>query len=642
MSLNGKKILVTRATEKGEEFARLIEAKGGIPVLAPTIEITDPDSWEPCDRAILGLHIYGGLIFTSANGVEYFMKRLRSRGHPKQEDLTAELRSKTILAVGEKTREALRRNGVGVTMVPERFTAVNLAREVDPALIHRKLFLFIRGNKGADVFTEAFSQLGGSVDSIIVYNTRIPRGEAIDAVRTLLRSGEIDIATFTSPSTFENFSELFSQPDFLEFTKSLTIAAIGPVTGEAIAERGLDVHIEAGESTIESLLAGIEEYFSAASGHRRPPARGRKHNVASTRARQSILKKGERSSLLVSACFRRPTGRTPVWIMRQAGRYLPEYRAVRAKVDFLTLCKTPELAAEVTIQPVDIIGVDAAIIFSDILVVPEAMGMELVVEEGKGGPRFPSPIKTPGDIGKLREPDPNVHLKFVMDALALTRKNLKERVPLIGFSGSPWTLAAYMVDGHGAKDFPAIRKMMAEDPGMVHTLLGKLASSVAAYLSAQIEAGAQVVQIFDTWGGILPKEEFLEYSLQYIEQIIAEVRTGGAPVIVFCKDCGHSLEEIADSGCNVVGLDASTDIGNAGRRIGGRVALQGNMKPEMLYESAEAIRAEVRLILEKFGHRPGHVFNLGHGIHPDVPVDHVITFVKAVKEESVNYHSPAA
>ena len=344
------------------------------------------------------------------------------------------------------------------------------------------------------------------------------------------------------------------------------------------------------------------------------------------------------NDLFLRACKREPTERTPVWMMRQAGRYLPEYRAVRAKVDFLTLCKTPELASEVSIQPVDILGVDACIIFSDILVVPEAMGMKLLVEEGTGGPRFDNPIHSRADIDKLSVPDPNRELKYVMDALRLTRKSLNNRVPLIGFAGSPWTLATYMVEGKGSKNFRAMKKLIYSHPKDAHVLLDKLARTVAAYLSAKIEAGAQAVQIFDTWGGILPPDEFREFSLRYIDQVLQLFKRNGAPTIVFCKDCAHSLEAIADIGCNVVGLDWSIDIGKARMMIGSYAALQGNLDPTILYAPPERIREGVKKILEKFGKGSGHIFNLGHGILPDIPVEHAKAFVQAVKEESVKYH----
>jgi uroporphyrinogen decarboxylase len=344
------------------------------------------------------------------------------------------------------------------------------------------------------------------------------------------------------------------------------------------------------------------------------------------------------NDLFLRACRRQPVSATPVWMMRQAGRYLPEYRAIRAKTDFLTLCKTPELAAEVSLQPVDILGVDAAIIFSDILVVPEAMGMELLIEEGKGGPRFPSPLRSRGDIDKLRVPDPSIHLRFVMDALSLTRRQLNNRVPLIGFSGSPWTLAAYMIEGHGSKNFRFPKELLYHDPATLHHLLGKLASSVAAYLNAQIEAGAQALQIFDTWGGILAPDAFREFSLRYIRDVIAQITRKDVPIVVFCKDCNHSLTEIAASGCDVVGLDWTTDIGDARRLIGGRVALQGNLDPTILYAPPDTIRDQVGKILARFGKGEGHIFNLGHGILPDIPVENARAYITAVKELSPAYH----
>lgn len=344
------------------------------------------------------------------------------------------------------------------------------------------------------------------------------------------------------------------------------------------------------------------------------------------------------NDLFLRACRREHVERTPVWFMRQAGRYLPEYRAVRAKADFLTLCKTPELAAEVTIQPVDIIGVDAAIIFSDILVLSEAMGMQLVVEEGKGGPRFPSPIRSREEISRLEVPDPSAKLKFVLDAIRMARAGLRNRVPLIGFSGSPWTLAAYMVQGKGSKEFRYSKELMFSSSKDMHTLLDKLARSVAAYLNAQIEAGAQALQLFDTWGGILGSDEFEEFSLRYIKQVISLLRPNGAPIIVFCKDCWHALEKIADSGTDVVGLDWKADIGKARDMVGSYVALQGNLDPTMLFASPERIEKGVKSILEKFGKGNGHVFNLGHGILPDTPVENVKAFVDAVKKFSPQYH----
>ncbi|MDX8410627.1 MAG: uroporphyrinogen decarboxylase [Mariprofundaceae bacterium] len=342
------------------------------------------------------------------------------------------------------------------------------------------------------------------------------------------------------------------------------------------------------------------------------------------------------------ACLKQDVDRTPVWMMRQAGRYLPEYRATRARAGgFLDLCKNPELACEVTLQPIDILDADAAILFSDILVVPEAMGMKLTFGEGEG-PRFPQPVVTRADVEKLPVPDPEVELDYVMGAVRTIRKGLNGRVPLIGFSGSPWTLATYMVEGGGSKTFSKVKAMAFNEPETMHLLLEKLADSVAAYLNAQIANGAQAVQIFDTWGGILTTRDYKEFSLDYMQRIVAQLTRENegrrVPVILYSKGGMGWLEAMADTGCDVLGLDWSIDIDEAKDRVGDRVALQGNMDPAMLYANPARIREEVKDILARFGHGNGHVFNLGHGITPDVKPEHAIEFFKAVREESTRYH----
>jgi len=344
------------------------------------------------------------------------------------------------------------------------------------------------------------------------------------------------------------------------------------------------------------------------------------------------------NDLILRAAKQQPVERTPVWFMRQAGRYLPEYREIRKKVDFLTLCKTPHLAAEVTIQPVDLIGVDAAIIFSDILVIPEAMGMNLIIEENKGGPRFTNPVRSRHEIDLLRDIEPADDLDYVLEAIARTKKELHNRVPLIGFSGSPWTLLTYMVEGGGSKNFRHAKELVFNNPNDAHALLERLAEAIAKYLSAQINAGAHLVQIFDTWGGILSPDAFEEFSLQYIKLIIDEIKRGNEPVIVFCKGCAHALDGMSAIGADVIGLDWTFDIGTAREIVNGRAALQGNMDPALLYSNPERIKQEVLRILEKYGHHPGHIFNLGHGVLPDVPVENVKAFVGTVKNESGKYH----
>jgi uroporphyrinogen decarboxylase len=324
--------------------------------------------------------------------------------------------------------------------------------------------------------------------------------------------------------------------------------------------------------------------------------------------------------------------------MRQAGRYLPEYRAVRDRYDFLTLCRTPELAAKVTLQPLTAIGVDAAIIFSDIMVIPEAMGMGLQMVESKG-PVLDSPIRSTSQIDALAIPDPSEKLDYVMEAIRLTRKELGNKSPIIGFAGAPWTLFSYMVQGQGSKDFRHPKTMVYQDPALAHRMLEKITLAVGDYLAAQIEAGADAVQIFDTWGGLLPPQNLEEFSLGYIARIIERLSTLDAPIIVFAKDCGYALTEISRTRCDVVSIDWKVNIGSARQEIGAAVALQGNLDPVVLYTSPERVAQEASLILKQYGMGEGHIFNLGHGILPDVPVENVKALVRAVGEQSPRYHT---
>jgi uroporphyrinogen decarboxylase len=340
-----------------------------------------------------------------------------------------------------------------------------------------------------------------------------------------------------------------------------------------------------------------------------------------------------KNDLFLRACKRLPVERTPVWIMRQAGRYLPEFREIRKKIDFLTLCRTPELAAEVTLQPVDLIGVDAAIIFSDILVVPEAMGMPFEMQESVG-PVFSDPIRNETDSRKLHPIDPEVDLKYVIDAVKLTKHELKGRVPLIGFSGSPWTLLAYMIEGRGSKVFPKVKKLIYTNSKLAHRLLDMIADAVSAYLNAKMEAGVDAVQIFDTWGGILSPKDYNTFSLGYMEKVISQIKGKGKPIIVFSKGVHSSFNELAKCGADVLGLDWTVDIGNVRKITGDKVALQGNLDPTALYGTREKIKEEAEKILISFGKGPGHIFNLGHGILPDVPPENLKTLVSFVKEES--------
>jgi uroporphyrinogen decarboxylase len=343
------------------------------------------------------------------------------------------------------------------------------------------------------------------------------------------------------------------------------------------------------------------------------------------------------------ALMRQPVDRTPVWMMRQAGRYLPEYRECRQQAgSFMDLCTNPELACEVTLQPLRRYPMDAAILFSDILTIPDAMGLGLHFVEGEG-PQFHKPVRTEEEVAALSVVDCARDLKYVMDAVTTIRRELNGSVPLIGFSGSPWTLATYMVEGASSRDFSRVKTMAFSQPEVMHQLLSVLADSVVDYLRCQIEAGAQAVQIFDTWGGALSAAAYREFSLDYMQRVVQQLprehEGRPVPVILFTKNGGLWLDAMAQSGADCLGLDWTMDIGEARRQVGERVALQGNMDPGMLRASPQRIRQEVAAILASYGQGAGHIFNLGHGITPDIDPDNVKVFIDAVQELSPQYHA---
>lgn len=349
-----------------------------------------------------------------------------------------------------------------------------------------------------------------------------------------------------------------------------------------------------------------------------------------------------KNDLLLRALMRKPVERTPVWIMRQAGRYLPEYRELREKAgNFMNLCSNPELACEVTLQPLRRFSLDAAILFSDILTIPDAMGLGLYFETGEG-PKFERPVRTERDINSLFVPDVSDSLGYVFDAVRLIRRELDGSVPLIGFAGSPWTVGTYMVEGGSSREFPIIKNLAAKNPALLEKLLDVVAETTTNYLNAQIDAGAQAVMIFDTWGAALPADEYRRFSLASMQTIMAglqrEKNGVTIPVILFTKGAGDLLSDMAATGCDALGVDWTTDLADARRLTGDKVALQGNLNPAILRESPEVIEQNVADVLASYGNGPGHVFNLGHGITPDINPDHLRVLVDAVHRLSPQYH----
>lgn len=345
---------------------------------------------------------------------------------------------------------------------------------------------------------------------------------------------------------------------------------------------------------------------------------------------------------LIRAFLRQPVDMTPVWLMRQAGRYLPEYRVLREKAgDFLTLCKTPELACEITLQPLNRFSLDGAIIFSDILTIPDAMGLGLEFVHNEG-PQFLRPVRQFKDIEKLPIPDPEIELRYVTDTIRLVKSSLGDKLPVLGFAGSPWTLAAYMIEGQGKTDFSQARKMLYQAPECAHLLLDKLTKSIVLYLNAQIKAGVDAVMIFDTWGGLLTTENYHAFSLYYIKKIISQLDRHGEdkqiPVILFTKNGGQWLKDMLYTHCDVIGIDWTTSISKARKTVGHAAAIQGNLDPAILCASPEIIENEVKKILSAFGYHRGHVFNLGHGVPQDSPVENIKLLIDTVHHLSLPYH----
>lgn len=345
----------------------------------------------------------------------------------------------------------------------------------------------------------------------------------------------------------------------------------------------------------------------------------------------------EKNDRYINSIYKKKVDRTPIWIMRQAGRYLPEYQKIRDKYDFITVCKSPELATEVTLQPIRRFGFDAAILFSDILVIPEAMGQQLEFMENHG-PKLSPQILTEQDVSKLTTGDIESRLTYVADAVRMIKNELNGNIPLIGFSGSPFTLATYMIEGKPTRNFKFIKQLMYTEPDLLHRLLDLLAQAVSRYLAMQLNAGADAVQVFDTWGGIIPPHLYREFSGNYMKRIVAELKQFNRPVTLFSKGGLELIVQLHDSGAEMLGVDWMTDIREAKFKIGHLAALQGNLDPTILYGSREIIKKEVLSILEVFNGQSGHVFNLGHGILPDIPVDHVSFLVDAVREISTKMH----
>ncbi len=550
----------------------------------------------------------------------------------------------TVVARGPKPVRVLKEWGIPVTIVvPEPDTWAEVVEALDAAqrgvgLEGRTVVIQEYGQPNARL-VQALKQRGAHVLQVPIYRWALPEdvGPLAGAVQQII-SGEVSIALFTNSAQVEYLIRFASQeglePLLKQAFKRVVVASVGPFTSEALVRQGIAVDYEPSHPKMSIL---VEETAQRAQQLLREKAEGLSRHVTRVRALPAGSKPEQtadqrRDSIFLKACRLEPTPVTPIWIMRQAGRYLGEYRRVRNKVSFLELCKTPELAAEVTIAAAEQLKTDAAILFSDLLLIVEPMGLGLEYDSGNG-PSITGEVAGGSDVDALREIEPEESLQFVFEAVRLIRHSMNPHVPLIGFAGAPFTLAAYVIEGGGSKSFLQTKRFMLADPGAWHALLRKISRGLVKYLNGQIEAGVDAVQIFDSWVGCLSPSDYREFVLPHTQSVIRGLK-GDVPVLHFGTGTGAFLPEFRRGGGGVIGVDFRVELDEAWQRLGHGVGIQGNLDPAVLCSSREVIRTRVKKILEQAAGRPGHIFNLGHGILPQTPEENALALVEFVHELS--------
>jgi uroporphyrinogen decarboxylase len=654
--------VVTFESRMATEAARLLHSAGAVAISAPTMKEVPLESNELAfafARDLLAGQV-DIAIFLTGVGTRTLFDALAVR-HDKAE-LVEALSRTTVVARGPKPVRVLRELGVPITItVPEPNTWRELLLTLDEAsesvdLTGARVVVQEYGVSNGDLL-RGLMERGAKVSQVPVYRWELPDDvrPLEDAIRQVL-ARTVDVLLFTSAnqvySLFEVVRRLGVEGDFREAVRELVVGSVGPVCSENVRSHDIEVDFEPSHPKLGTLIkegADLAPALIIARRERMRAARlalGGGRNGSSPTAGPSVsasVRVGGSSavasdaaallhdSVFMKACRREPVPHTPVWLMRQAGRYMQEYREVRARASFIELCKTPELAAKVALDAQARLGVDAAILFSDILLILEPMGLGLEYVHGDG-PSLSRLVRGPEDVDRLREIDPADSLSYVMDAVKQTRRDLPANIPLIGFSGAPFTLASYVIEGGGSRNYIQTKRFMYADKGAWDTMMDRLARAVAAYLSAQVEAGAQAVQLFDSWVGCLSPADFADYVAPHLRTIV-KLLPPGVPLIQFGTDTATLLDMQVEAGCSVIGVDHRVDIGTAFDRFP-NVAIQGNLDPVLLFASPEVVRAQAARVLAEVGGRPGHIFNLGHGILPGTPVDTVISLVDAVHELS--------
>ena len=640
--------VVTFESRHSQEMNELIRRLGGVARAAPAMRELpvpqSPSALEFADNLLAG-HV-DIAIFLTGVGARALMS-IMERAHPRAAIVTGLSRIVTV-ARGTKPEAALREWGVSPTLTA---TEPNTWREVLAVLdnvgpIDGKRIVVQEYGQSNPLLIDALQQRGADVTSVPVYTWALPEDlEPLKAGIRAIIDGNIDVAVFTTGQQVRHLLHVADSMDaeqpLREALRRVVIGSIGPMTSEALHAEGFGVDFEPDGSKMTCLVRGLAR--SAVLLQQRKIA-SEAAGVDTTRARRiDMVWSAEENggsidplhdSPFLRACRREKTAYTPIWIMRQAGRYQRAYRQIRARHAFLEMCKMPELAAEVTLQAVDELGVDAAILFSDILLVAEPLGLQLTFEQGHG-PAIRPPVRTGRDVDNLREVDVHASLGFVFEAVRLARRALHPTVPLIGFAGAPFTVASYLIEGGPSQDLRQSRMLIYRDPGVWNALMQRLVIVLADYLNGQIDSGVQAVQLFDSWVGCLNVDDYRTFVMPHVHELIHLLKPG-VPIIHFGTHTATLLRAMKQAGGDVIGLDWRVDLAEAWEHLGYDVGVQGNLDPVVLFGSPSEIRRRARTILEKAAGRPGHIFNLGHGVLPNTPVEHVIALVDAVHELSSN------
>jgi uroporphyrinogen decarboxylase len=630
--------VVAFESRRAEETARLILGTGGIPIVAPSMRELpieeNPDALRFGDRLVAGA--YDAVVFMTGVGAQYLFESLAGR-HSKNE-LVKALTATGVVARGPKPVRVLKELGVPIRVtVPEPNTWREMLAAMDASFTAEEL----QGATVAvqeygirnDCFLDELSRRGAEVDAIPAYRWALPEDtRPVEAAIRQILDRTADVVLFTSATQVRHVLEIARRGDLEDELRAAlaetAICSIGPVCSETLVALGIAPDFEPTRSKLGALVGeSAAAAIDIVSKKRAPLRAAAKPRAEATEGLTETWNDGP----FMRACRRQPVQHTPVWLMRQAGRYMQEYREVRARVPFIELCKTPELAAEVCVTAAERIRADAAILFSDILLIVEPMGLGLEYTAG-GGPSISRNVRGPEDVERIKEVNVHESLAFVFDSVRRTRAELDPKTPLIGFSGAPFTLASYMIEGGGSKNYIATKRLMYDDRGAWDEMMSRISRAVAAYLNAQIEAGCQAVQLFDSWVGCLSPDDYQTYVLPHTRAVF-DALPAGIPSIHFGTETATLLELQASCGSSVLGVDHRFPIGSAFERFPD-LAIQGNLDPVALFARTEHIRAQAEAVLDEVAGRPGHIFNLGHGILPGTPVDHVIALVDAVHELS--------